>query len=101
MGHDRASQKKPAGDVRAAGCRPGLGPGLPTPSAGPAPGLALHTTVTGKCPGSPEDEQEKQGKNRDRFIHSVSSVIEQRPLAACKEKRQCMCNNHSERLCTE
>ncbi|GFS90161.1 integrase catalytic domain-containing protein [Trichonephila clavipes] len=31
----------------------------------------------------------------------VSSVNEQRPLAACKEKRQCMCNNHSERLCTE
>ncbi|GFW16194.1 integrase catalytic domain-containing protein [Trichonephila clavipes] len=28
----------------------------------------------------------------------VSSVNEQRPLAACKIKRQCMCNNHSERL---
>ncbi|GFS64371.1 hypothetical protein TNCV_3955561 [Trichonephila clavipes] len=24
------------------------------------PGLALHTTVAGKCPSSPEDEQEKQ-----------------------------------------
>ncbi|GFT51621.1 hypothetical protein TNCV_4753411 [Trichonephila clavipes] len=31
----------------------------------------------------------------------VSSVNEQRPLAACKEKRQCKCNTHSERLCTE
>ncbi|GFT07667.1 uncharacterized protein TNCV_4045931 [Trichonephila clavipes] len=30
------------------------------------PGLALHTTVTGKCPSSSEDEQEKQGENRDR-----------------------------------
>ncbi|GFW74668.1 hypothetical protein TNCV_962431 [Trichonephila clavipes] len=30
------------------------------------PGLALHTTVAGKCPSSPEDEQEKQGESRDR-----------------------------------
>ncbi|GFW61250.1 kinectin [Trichonephila clavipes] len=29
------------------------------------PGLALHTTVTGKCPSSSEDEQEKQGESRD------------------------------------
>ncbi|GFW50609.1 hypothetical protein TNCV_2889111 [Trichonephila clavipes] len=29
------------------------------------PGLALHTTVAGKCPSSPEDEQ-KQGESRDR-----------------------------------
>ncbi|GFU30741.1 hypothetical protein TNCV_1444541 [Trichonephila clavipes] len=32
----------------------------------PTPGLALHTTVTGKCPISPEDEQEKQEESRDR-----------------------------------
>ncbi|GFT66919.1 hypothetical protein TNCV_3530711, partial [Trichonephila clavipes] len=30
-----------------------------------APGLAFHTTVAGKCPSSPEDEQEKQGESRD------------------------------------
>ncbi|GFV08384.1 hypothetical protein TNCV_328181 [Trichonephila clavipes] len=30
------------------------------------PGLALHTTVAGKCLSSPEDEQEKQGESRDR-----------------------------------
>ncbi|GFT35826.1 hypothetical protein TNCV_2153981, partial [Trichonephila clavipes] len=30
------------------------------------PGLALHTTVSGKCPSSPEDEQEQQGESRDR-----------------------------------
>ncbi|GFV89608.1 hypothetical protein TNCV_1575811 [Trichonephila clavipes] len=35
------------------------------------------------------------------FLTPVSSVNEQRPLAACKEKRQCKCNTHSERLCTE
>ncbi|GFW92457.1 transposable element Tcb2 transposase [Trichonephila clavipes] len=29
------------------------------------PGLALHTTVAGKCPNSPEDEQEKQAESRD------------------------------------
>ncbi|GFW43267.1 uncharacterized protein TNCV_1350301 [Trichonephila clavipes] len=29
------------------------------------PGLALHTTVAGKCPSSPEDEQENQGGCRD------------------------------------
>ncbi|GFX32068.1 hypothetical protein TNCV_4099171 [Trichonephila clavipes] len=29
------------------------------------PGLALHTTVAGKCLSSPEDEQEKQGESRD------------------------------------
>ncbi|GFX65790.1 uncharacterized protein TNCV_2043241 [Trichonephila clavipes] len=31
----------------------------------------------------------------------VSSVIEQRPLAACKEKRSVSVTPHSERLCTE
>ncbi|GFS88019.1 uncharacterized protein TNCV_3929941 [Trichonephila clavipes] len=30
------------------------------------PGYALHTTAAGKCPSSPEDEQEKQGESRDR-----------------------------------
>ncbi|GFV43474.1 ig-like domain-containing protein [Trichonephila clavipes] len=30
------------------------------------PGIALHATVTGKCPSSPEDEQQKQGESRDR-----------------------------------
>ncbi|GFS62665.1 hypothetical protein TNCV_3737131 [Trichonephila clavipes] len=30
------------------------------------PGFALHATVSGKCPTSPEDEQEKQGQSRDR-----------------------------------
>ncbi|GFU21735.1 uncharacterized protein TNCV_3123341 [Trichonephila clavipes] len=29
------------------------------------PGLALHTTVAGKYPSSPEDKQEKQGESRD------------------------------------
>ncbi|GFX00025.1 uncharacterized protein TNCV_3080211 [Trichonephila clavipes] len=38
------------------------------------PGLALHTTVAGKCPSSPEDEQEKQGKNRDRFMTVFTST---------------------------
>ncbi|GFW61471.1 uncharacterized protein TNCV_347191 [Trichonephila clavipes] len=31
------------------------------------PGLALHSTVAGKCPSSPEDEQEKQGESRDMY----------------------------------
>ncbi|GFX12586.1 hypothetical protein TNCV_3157071 [Trichonephila clavipes] len=30
------------------------------------PGISLHTTVAGKCPSSPEDEQEKQGETRNR-----------------------------------
>ncbi|GFV98466.1 hypothetical protein TNCV_624251 [Trichonephila clavipes] len=30
------------------------------------PGLALHTAVAGKCPSSPEEEQEKQEESRDR-----------------------------------
>ncbi|GFS68697.1 hypothetical protein TNCV_1959021 [Trichonephila clavipes] len=43
------------------------------------PGLALYTTVAGKCPSSPEDEQEKQGESRDRrkkygHIKAVSRI---------------------------
>ncbi|GFW90855.1 uncharacterized protein TNCV_2418481 [Trichonephila clavipes] len=38
------------------------------------PGLALHTTVAGKCPSSLEDEQEKQGESRDR-IEWISIVF--------------------------
>ncbi|GFW85239.1 hypothetical protein TNCV_3249791 [Trichonephila clavipes] len=30
-------------------------------------GLDLHTTVTGKCRSSPEEEQENQGESRDRL----------------------------------
>ncbi|GFS76373.1 hypothetical protein TNCV_1620171 [Trichonephila clavipes] len=30
------------------------------------PGLVLHTTVAGKCPSSPKDEQEKQEESRNR-----------------------------------
>ncbi|GFU70109.1 transposable element Tcb2 transposase [Trichonephila clavipes] len=31
------------------------------------PGLALHTTVAGKCPCSPEDEQERAGTGKERL----------------------------------
>ncbi|GFX96951.1 uncharacterized protein TNCV_1996831 [Trichonephila clavipes] len=39
------------------------------------PGLDLQTTVAGKCPSSPEDEQEKQGESRDRSRDFVTRTI--------------------------
>ncbi|GFX03644.1 hypothetical protein TNCV_2112161 [Trichonephila clavipes] len=39
------------------------------------PGLALHTTVAGKCPRSPEDEQEKQGESMDSRGSRVDMAI--------------------------
>ncbi|GFU73700.1 retrovirus-related Pol polyprotein from transposon TNT 1-94 [Trichonephila clavipes] len=42
-------------------------------------GLALHTTVAGKCSSSPDDEQEKQkreqGESRTFFMNSVASTL--------------------------
>ncbi|GFW17117.1 hypothetical protein TNCV_2762411 [Trichonephila clavipes] len=53
-------------------CSDPFGAGKPTPSPFDlstlqchAPGLDLQTTVSGKCPSSPKDEQEKQGESRD------------------------------------
>ncbi|GFS50522.1 hypothetical protein TNCV_3197171 [Trichonephila clavipes] len=40
------------------------------------PGLALPTTVAGKCPSSPEDEQDKQGENRDRDFGNAVTLRE-------------------------
>ncbi|GFX68946.1 hypothetical protein TNCV_683051 [Trichonephila clavipes] len=42
------------------------------------PGLVPHTTVAGKCPSSPEDEQEKQGESRDRqgALEALEKVVE-------------------------
>ncbi|GFU84472.1 hypothetical protein TNCV_1567471 [Trichonephila clavipes] len=35
-------------------------------------GLDLQTTVSGKCPRSPEDEQEKQGESRDSSVEEMN-----------------------------
>ncbi|GFY27548.1 uncharacterized protein TNCV_2071651 [Trichonephila clavipes] len=42
------------------------------------PGLALHTTVAGKCPSSPEDKQEKQGESRDSNDHRPDAAARKR-----------------------
>ncbi|GFW16094.1 uncharacterized protein TNCV_4680861 [Trichonephila clavipes] len=49
-------------------------------------GLASHTTVAGKCPSSPEDEQEKKGESKDRlliFIIRLMSPIHRDHLRFC------------------
>ncbi|GFY25809.1 uncharacterized protein TNCV_1915591 [Trichonephila clavipes] len=38
------------------------------------PSLALHTTVAGKFPSSPEDEQEKQEESRGRCTYGKSGM---------------------------
>ncbi|GFV49809.1 hypothetical protein TNCV_1390911 [Trichonephila clavipes] len=38
------------------------------------PGLALHATVAGKCPSSPEDEQEKQGQTS--IVHNFWPILQ-------------------------
>ncbi|GFY04526.1 hypothetical protein TNCV_4416121 [Trichonephila clavipes] len=46
-----------------------LGAGKPTPS------LALHTTVAGKCPSSPENEQERAGTGKEKDFTPCTKVI--------------------------
>ncbi|GFW97724.1 hypothetical protein TNCV_1424881 [Trichonephila clavipes] len=53
------------------------------------PGLDLQTTVAGKCPSSPEDEQEKQreragaGKERLYPLHK-SQTVQMTASKACQ-----------------
>ncbi|GFT50026.1 hypothetical protein TNCV_4352301, partial [Trichonephila clavipes] len=46
------------------------------------PGLALHTTVSGKCPRSPEDEQETRGREQGQPTLQIldgASAVRQDP----------------------
>ncbi|GFT62197.1 transposable element Tc1 transposase [Trichonephila clavipes] len=51
------------------------------------PGLALHTTVAGKCRSSPEDKQEREGTGKERLYPLLKSHTTQVTASKARQGR--------------